>query len=145
MFCLTFDQLLDAVSCPREHFANTVYPFMVNEQQVRELAFSGRRFRAVEAQRIGFVSKVLPTHEESLEAGLSLCKQIASKSPVAVLGIKNFLNYSRDHSVQDSLDYALTWNQSAIQTGDMALAAMAKLTREGPPKFDDLPGDKSKL
>ena len=112
---------------------------------MRELAFSGRRFGALEAQHIGFVSKVLPTHEESLETGLNLCKQIASKSPVAVLGIKNFLNYSRDHSVQDSLEFAITWNQSALQTGDMALAAMAKLKRDGPPQYSNLPEVKSKL
>ena len=113
--------------------------------QVRELAFSGRRFGATEAQSIGFVSKVLPTQKELLEAGLDLCKKIASKSPVAVLGIKTFLNYSRDHSVQDSLVFALAWNQSAIQTGDMAIAAMTKLTNGKIPEFDDLPDTRSKL
>ena len=88
---------------------------------------------------------MLPTQKELLEAGLDLCKKIASKSPVAVLGIKTFLNYSRDHSVQDSLVFALAWNQSAIQTGDMAIAAMTKLTNDKIPEFDDLPDTRSKL
>ena len=33
---------------------------------------------------------------------------IASKSPVAVQGSKVNLNYSRDHSVDEALDYAVS-------------------------------------
>lgn len=36
---------------------------------------------------------------------MKLAEEIASKSPVAVQGSKINLIYSRDHSVQESLDY----------------------------------------
>ena len=41
-------------------------------------------------------------------AGLELAKAIASKSPVAVQGSKVNLIYSRDHSVADGLEYAVS-------------------------------------
>lgn len=57
------------------------------------------------APRGSFVSRHPP------RAALELAQMIAAKSPVAVLGAKTFLNYTRDHTVDDSLDYAITWNQ----------------------------------
>ena len=62
-----------------------------------------------------------------LAQALELCKTIASKSPVATLGVKTLLNYSRDHTVRDSLNFALTWNQSALQASRMALGRGATL------------------
>ncbi|KAL1926528.1 hypothetical protein VTP01DRAFT_5649 [Rhizomucor pusillus] len=41
---------------------------------------------------------------------------IATKSPVAVIGTKHNLNYSRDHSVAEGLSYILTWNSAMLNT-----------------------------
>ncbi len=40
-----------------------------------------------------------------VDAALEMCTRIASKSPVAVQGTKLHLNYSRDHTVDESLEY----------------------------------------
>ena len=40
--------------------------------------------------------------------GLQLAELIASKSPIAVQGSKVNLNYSRDHTVQEGLDFAVS-------------------------------------
>ena len=40
-----------------------------------------------------------------IEAAIKMATLIASKSPVAVQGSKINLNYSRDHTVDESLDY----------------------------------------
>ena len=53
-------------------------------------------------------------------------------------------NFTRDHSVQDSLEYALTWNQSAIQMEDMAIAGAAKMMKQNA-EYKDVPAVKSKL
>lgn len=69
---------------------------------------------------------------------LELAQEISSKSPVATLGIKHLLNYSRDHTVKESLDYAITWNAAMLQTQDMMLAGAALMTKETP-TFANLP------
>ena len=43
-----------------------------------------------------------------MSTALQLAEKIASKSPVAVLGSKVNLNYSRDHTVQEGLDFAVS-------------------------------------
>ena len=109
-----------------------------NDSLVRELAFSGRRFGADEALRLGFVSRVLPAREALLTSATDLALQMAAKSPLALLGCKTLLNYTRDHSVDEALEYALTWNQALLQTGDMRSAAMGRLAKQVP-CFGDLP------
>ena len=39
---------------------------------------------------------------------MELADTIATKSPVAIYGTKVNLQYSRDHTVQDSLNYAVS-------------------------------------
>ena len=40
-----------------------------------------------------------------MDKALNVAKEIASKSPVAVQGIKLSLNYSRDHTVEEGLNH----------------------------------------
>jgi len=71
---------------------------------------AGRNFGSEEAVALGLVSRVLPSQKELYEMASQLADDIASKSPVAVYGTKINLNYTRDHSVADGLDYVTTWN-----------------------------------
>ena len=105
---------------------------------VRELALSGRKMLANEAFQHGLVSRSFQAKEAMMAEALSLAKTIASKSPVATLGIKEFLNYSRDHSVSDSLEYAITWNMGMLQGGDLAMAT-ASMVQKSVPEYDNLP------
>jgi len=115
------------------------FPKLVgNQSLVRELILSCRNFSAQEALSFGFLSRVCETKEAMYEEALVLAKTIAGKSPVATLGAKTFLNYSRDHSVDESLEYAITWNQCMLQTRDMPTAAMALMSKQ-PAVFPDLP------
>jgi delta(3,5)-delta(2,4)-dienoyl-CoA isomerase len=70
-----------------------------NESLVRELAFSARNFGAVEAQKLGFVSRVVEgSRDEVVAAALDLAKLIATKGPIPVVGTKEILLHARDHS-----------------------------------------------
>lgn len=109
-----------------------------NQSLVRELVLSCRNFEAQEAFSFGFLSRVVESREAMLEQALALAVMIASKSPVATLGAKTFLNYSRDHGVDESLEYAITWNQCMLQTSDMPTAAMALMSKQKP-TFPNLP------
>lgn len=70
---------------------------------VKEVSLTARVFDAAEALKERFVNKVLPTKAKALEEGLNLASLISEKSPVAVQGTKNFLDFSRDHTVEDGI------------------------------------------
>lgn len=108
-----------------------------NDSVVRELALTGRDFRVDEAKAMGLVSRVLPTKDDALKDALAIAGVIAGMSPVAVVGTKKNLNYARDHSVSDALDYVRTWNACMLQTED-ASKAMAAAMRKTKPTFSKL-------
>src|SRR5690606_24825506 len=80
-------------------------PHLMPSGLVRELAYSGRRMPAQEAFRAGLVNTVFDSQEAMLAAVLEIAQTIASKSPLAIHGTKEMLNYTRDHSVADALNY----------------------------------------
>lgn len=111
---------------------------LIPEGVVRELAYTGRRMPAAEAQAVGLINRVFPDHASLLEGVMDVAHQIAQKSPLAVYGSKRMINYARDHSTSDGLDYIGIWNASFLQPEEMgeAMAANAE-KREG--NFVELP------
>ncbi|KAF8321081.1 ClpP/crotonase-like domain-containing protein, partial [Cantharellus anzutake] len=90
-----------------------------NDSFTREAAISAGIFAASEAERVGFVSKVVPGgKQEVFDAALATAREIASKSPVAMVGTKHVLLHSRDHAVSENLDYVAVWNAATLQTDD---------------------------
>ena len=103
----------------------------------RELAYSSRNLGAEEALACGFVNQVYETQESMLDAVRALATDIAKHSPMAVHGTKEMLNYSRDHSVQDSLNHMATWQSGMLQAPDVQEAMQAK-TQKRAPIYDNL-------
>lgn len=68
---------------------------------IKDVTLSARVFGAEEAAAQGLVSGVYATKEEAIAAGLEKARLIASKSPVAVLGTKELVNWSRDRPTED--------------------------------------------
>jgi enoyl-CoA hydratase len=110
---------------------------LIPEGWVRELAYSGRRLTAQKAKEIGLVNDVFATQEAMLAHVLDLARDIASKSPVAVAGSKRMINYARDHSIADGLDYIATWQAGMFAPPHMAEAFAAKAQKRTP-TFPDL-------
>jgi enoyl-CoA hydratase len=113
-------------------------PRLVPEGIVRELAYTGRRLSAQKAQQVGLVNEIFPTHDALLEGVLAIAREIAEKSPLAVWGSKEMLNYTRDHSIADGLNYIATWQAGMFFGGDMGEAFAAKQAGRKP-KFQNLP------
>ncbi|GAN00419.1 enoyl-CoA hydratase [alpha proteobacterium U9-1i] len=99
---------------------------LIPEGWVRELAYSGARLSATKAKEIGLVNEVFATHEALLAHVMGVAAAIAEKSPVAVAGSKRIINYARDHSTADSLDYIATWNAGMLAPAHIAEAFAAK-------------------
>lgn len=93
-----------------------------HNSRVKELCLSGEDFGAMEASRIGFVSRV---EEDVFGAAMEVCERIALNSPVAVQGTKFSLNYSRDHSVKEGLEHIAMHNSAALMTDDLMASVMA--------------------
>jgi enoyl-CoA hydratase len=104
-------------------------PKLLPQGVVRELAYTGRKFGADEAKALGFVNQVYASHAEMLDAVLAIAAQIASHSPLAVSGCKEMLNFSRDHSVADSLKYMATWQSGMFRPNEMLKTFQAKATK----------------
>lgn len=63
---------------------------------------------------------------------MNLAEQIAVHSPLAVAGSKAMLNYARDHSVADSLNYMATWQAGMFQATDLMESVQAKQAKRPP-------------
>ena len=112
-------------------------PKLMPQGVVRELAYTGRKFGADEAYRLGFVNSVYETQEAMLEAVMAIAEKMAANSPLAVTGCKEMLNFSRDHSVEDSLKYMATWQAGMFRPTDMMKTFQAKGQKQTP-EYDDL-------
>jgi 2,4-dienoyl-CoA reductase (NADPH2) len=111
-------------------------PKLVGQGITRELAYTGRKLGAAEAQSIGLVNRVFDSRE-ALYAGVhEIAAQIAAKSPLSIRGSKEMLNYARDHSVADGLNHVATWNAAMLQSDDLMAAMMAGMSKQQP-QFKD--------
>ncbi|WP_026996980.1 crotonase/enoyl-CoA hydratase family protein [Flectobacillus major] len=111
-------------------------PKLIGEGMVREMAFTGRNITGQEAAKIGLVNRSFPDNQTMLDEVLILAEQIAQKSPLSIRGTKHILNYSREHSIADGLDYIATWNAGLLLSNDLQEAFTAKIQKRIP-KFED--------
>ena len=72
------------------------------------------------------MNEVLPTHEDCVAHALATAKEIASKAPLAVTGSKVMINYARDHTIKDGLDYIAVWQTGMFSGPHMGEAFKAK-------------------
>lgn len=108
---------------------------------LRELAYTGRKLNADKAVRLGFVNEVFKTHEEMMATVMNTANEIASKSPLAIWGSKEMINYSRDHTIVDTLKYVATWQAGMFQEKDVREGLSAQIDKR-PAEYDDLLSDK---
>lgn len=111
-------------------------PRLIPDGLMRELAYTGRKLSAAEARTAGLVNQVFADEAEMHTAVLDIAAQIAAKSPLAIRGTKEILNYSRDHTIADGLNYIATWNAATILSNDLNEAFMATMQKR-PPQFAD--------
>ena len=104
-------------------------PKIIPDSKMREMAYTGRRMYADEAKETGLVSDTYESQEEMLAAANELAKVIASKSPVAIYGLKAVMNYSRDHSVSEGLEYNALWSGAMLSQKDMTEAMTANMEK----------------
>ncbi|SOE23614.1 enoyl-CoA hydratase [Spirosomataceae bacterium TFI 002] len=111
-------------------------PKIIPHGMASEMAFTGRKVFGPEAKNIGLVNHVYTTKEELMNGVMEIATIIASKSPISIRGTKDVLHYSKEHSVDDSLNYMSTWNAAMLLSNDLMEAFAASMEKRKP-EFED--------
>ena len=112
-------------------------PKLVPAGIVRELAYTGDRWSAVDAQRAGFVNRTFDSTDALLEGARACARKIAARSPLAIAGSKEALNFARDYPVEVASRMAINWQAGMLDVGDLRSGVDAMRTRNVP-RFDPL-------
>ncbi len=107
-------------------------PTIIPAGLARELCYTARKLTAREALACGLVNQVFTDPDTLLEGVMRIAGQIASRSPLAVTGSKQMMNYARDHSLADSLSHMATWQAAMFQPTDMMQTFSANMRKQAP-------------
>jgi len=107
-------------------------PYIVGHGWFRELALTGRDFKGEEALKIGFITKLCEDRESLYVAAKELAEELAVLPPLAVQGVKEVINYSRDNGVYAGLDYIAQKNAAAVPSEDLMEAVTALFEKRKP-------------
>jgi len=104
---------------------------------VKELAYTGRRLPAQQAQALGLVNGIFETQEATVAAAMQCAREIAAKPPVAIWGTKQALHYARDHGVDDALRQ-MGWLQGTVWSNTHVREAISAMKDRRPGQFPPL-------
>jgi enoyl-CoA hydratase len=113
-------------------------PKLISIGLVKELAYTGRRMPANEAKEAGLVNQVYDCQESMLTGVMAIASEIAERSPLAVAGCKEMINYARDHSVADSLNYMAVWQSGMFQPQNDMMESFSAKADKRLPEFENL-------
>lgn len=111
-------------------------PHLIGDGMMRELAYTARQITGQAALGIGLVNRVFEDTAAMNEAVLGLAGEIAAKSPIAIRGTKEMIRYTRDHTVEEGLNYVATWNAGMLSQADIQEAITAQMQKRDP-VFED--------
>ena len=98
----------------------------------REWTMLGEKVSADRAKEVGLVSSLHDNHEEMMKNAFEIAEKLASKTPLAMWVTKETLNYSRDHTVKESLENVALWNAATLHKEDVMSTMMSKIQKKKP-------------
>ena len=98
----------------------------------REWTMLGEKVSAERAKEVGLVSSLHDNHEEMMNNAFEIAEKLASKTPLAMWVTKETLNYSRDHTVKESLENVALWNAATLHKEDVMSTMMSKMQKKKP-------------
>jgi len=112
-------------------------PHLIPMGLAKEMAYTGRKLSAQEALQCGLVNHVFADHQSLVDGVMEMAKSIACHSPLVVNGCKEMINYTRDHSVEESLKFMAIW-QTGMFFGEELLESFAAKGRGETPTYKDV-------
>ena len=105
-------------------------PKIIPDGIARELAYTGRKMMGEEAVQVGLVNRVFSDKSEMMTQVMEIASTIAEKSPLSIRGTKEMLLYTRDHTVEEGLNYMASWNAAMILSDDLMTAFQAAMSKQ---------------
>jgi enoyl-CoA hydratase len=109
-------------------------PRRIGIHRAKELIFTGDLIDSTEAQRLGIVNHVFPSHEEMWNYVEAMIEKISSKSPIILRLGKEAVNHS-SAGLKEGLDYESTLFEFCFSTNDQKEGARAFLEKQSKPAF----------
>ena len=81
---------------------------------------------------MGYITRLCENPQTLFEEARTLAEEIANLPPLAIQGIKEVVNYSRDHGIQQGLEYVAQRNAALVPNDDMMEAVVAFLEKRAP-------------
>ena len=107
-------------------------PRLIGDGMARELAYTGRNVMADEAEKLGLINCQFDSFPRLSKEVRKIAQTIAAKSPLAIRGTKDVMNYNRDHSVADGLNYVANWNAAMLLSADLGECIAAQREKRSP-------------
>lgn len=107
-------------------------PAIIGDGWFRELAFTGRDFKADEALQMGFITRICKDREDLYATANEIAGQIAANAPLTVQGIKDVILYNRDNGVYPGLQYVAQKNCAQLPSDDLMEAVTAFMEKRKP-------------
>jgi enoyl-CoA hydratase/carnithine racemase len=106
-------------------------PRIVGPARAKELILTGRVLTAEEAERIGLVSRVVPTGQ-ALAAADEIAAEIAARGPIAVREAKKLIDLATDADLATGLAAELDASDRVFATDDMVEGAESFFAKREP-------------
>ena len=110
-------------------------PRIVGEGHAKELTYTAKDIDAKRAKEIGLVNEVYPDKDALYAGAEAMAKEIAEQSPLAVMSAKEVINYCRDKTVADGLNYVAQRSANILPSEDL-FEAFKSFTERRKPKFE---------
>ena len=107
-------------------------PTIIPAGIAREWTMTGDKVLAYRAYEVVLINYVEVDHDAAIKKAFEIAEKLVSKSPLAMWGTKEAINYSRDHSIQDGLNFVSLWNAGMLHPEDVTASAMAKMQKKKP-------------
>ena len=109
-------------------------PRIVGEGHTKELTYTAKDIDATRAKEINLLNEVYADQDALFAAAEAMATEIAEQSPLAVMSAKGVINYCRDKSVADGLDYVANRSANILPSDDF-FEAIAAFSERRKPKF----------
>lgn len=104
-------------------------PKIIPPGMVSEMAYTGRKVYGDEAKTIGLVNQSYEDQRSMTTEVFKIANTIAAKSPLVIRGTKEMIQFTRNHTVEESLNYMSVWNAAMLMSNDLMEAFQANLEK----------------